>query len=75
MTFKTDAAAMAVFRKNVIPLRQGESVQLQVEIVDTYGKATDVTRSPNEIRSAIAVDDEGEPRRAGHNGARRTLSL
>jgi hypothetical protein len=47
MTFKTDAAAMAVFRKNVIPLRPGDNVQLQVEIVDIHGKGTDITRSAN----------------------------
>jgi hypothetical protein len=47
MTFKTDAAAMAAFRKNVIPLREGNSVQIQVEIVDARGKAAEVTRSTN----------------------------
>ncbi|WP_194725292.1 hypothetical protein [Noviherbaspirillum malthae] len=45
MTFKSDAAAMAAFRKNVIQIGQGGSVQLQVEIVEAQGKATDVTRS------------------------------
>lgn len=45
MQFKSDAAAMAVFRKNVIPLRHGNSIQLQVEIIDARGKAVDVTRS------------------------------
>jgi hypothetical protein len=38
---------MAVFRKNVIPLRPGDNVQLQVEIVDIHGKGTDITRSAN----------------------------
>ncbi|KRB79521.1 hypothetical protein [Noviherbaspirillum sp. Root189] len=45
MTFKSDKAAMAVFRKNVIRLRQGDRVQLQVEIVDAPAQAADVTRS------------------------------
>lgn len=45
MKFSSDASALAAFRKNIIPLKPGESVQLRVELLDARGRATDVTRS------------------------------
>lgn len=64
MKFPNEASAQATFRRNVIQLKQGQSVQLKVEMVDMRGTVTDVTKSGAvEYQSAspwkLSVSPEG----------------
>lgn len=43
-TFGSEAAAMAEFRRNVVPIQHHASVQLGAEVRDARGRITDVTR-------------------------------
>lgn len=54
MTFSSDAAAVAAFRGNVVPLKRGEAVQLQVEVVDAHGGVTEVTKSTSVEYQSLA---------------------
>lgn len=52
--FADDAAAMAEFKKNIVPMRQNASVQLTVEAVETRGRAVNVTTHPATVYQSLA---------------------
>lgn len=52
--FPDDAAAMAEFRKNIVPIRQNASVQLSVEAVEMRGRAVNVTTHPSTVYQSLA---------------------
>lgn len=42
--FASEAAAMAAFRRNVVPIQQHASLQLEAEVSDARGRSIDVTK-------------------------------